>query len=286
MLMSSEYGLTLAFLESLPEEAASVLEKLGPEDVAAFFENIPPELAAGVLEKMLPWPASRCLIQLKSETAASMTQAITAPQSTIFLRLIPEETRELIFAELSVSKKKTLKKLLSYPEEMIGAWMEPLVASIPSDFSAEEGLKVSGSFKQSLGNYLFVVDRGGTYAGIVFLKDLLFAKKKSLISEIFKNDFKPLQDRASLESEKFKPEWKEFNKLPVVDRKKRLVGTLEYTDLCKGLSLNPEEHIPANIGSLVAQWGEVYCNSLSELVSLVTKVDLSSDQKPEGKNER
>ncbi|GJL79531.1 MAG: hypothetical protein NPINA01_25200 [Nitrospinaceae bacterium] len=284
--MSNEFGLSLAFLGSYPEESASELEKLDPQDVAAFFENVAPGLAAGVLEKMLPWPASQCLVNLKPETAASLVQTITAPQSTIFLRLIPKEPRESIFAGLPESKRKTFNKLLSFPEEMIGAWMDPLVVSVPSSFSAEEALKISGRFKNSLGNYLFVTHREGAYAGIVFLRDILFAKKKALISEILKNDVKSIQDRASLESAKFAPEWKEFNKLPVVDRKKRLVGELHYAGLCKGLSLNPEEHIPENIGSLVAEWGEVYFNSLSELVSLVTKVDLSSAQKKGQKNER
>ncbi len=277
--MSSEYGLTLSFLKLHPKEAASELEKLIPEDVTAFLEGVPTGLAASVLDKMLPWPASRCLALLKPETASSIIHAISAPQSTIFLRLIPDETRELILAKLPESKQKTFKKLLSFPEDMVGSWMEPLVASVPASLNAEEALKYSGRFKQSLGNYLYATNQEGGYSGIVFLKDILFAKKKALIAEILKNDIKPLQDRASLESAKFRPEWKEFNKLPVVDRKKRLVGELDYAGLCKGLSLNPGEQIPENIGSLVAQWGEVYFNSLSELVSLATKVDLSSDQK-------
>ncbi len=277
--MSNGYDLTLAFLKLHPNESASELEKMAPGDVAAFLENVPQGLAVSVLREMLPWPASQCLIQLKPETAGSILHTIPAPQSTIFLRLIPAEARECIFEKLSSSKKKTFQKLLSFPEEMIGAWMEPLVASVPASLSVEDALKYSGRFKTSMGNYLCVTGREGTYKGIVFLKDILFANKKALISEVLIKYIDPLQQRASLESAKFRPEWKEFNKLPVVDRKKRLVGEVEYAGLCKGLSLNPEESIPENFGSLVAQWGEVYFNSLSELVSLATKIDLSSDQK-------
>lgn len=275
--MSNEYTLTLAFLKSGREEAAKELERLAPEDVAAFFENVPAKLASGVLEAMMPWQVSRCFLHMDPETAAGIIAAINAPLSTILLRLLPQDFIDRIFAKLPKSKGRFFSRLLAYPEEMIGAWMDPLVAAVPDTSNVEESLKYASRFGDSLGNYLYVTKREGTYTGIVLLTDLFLAKKRVPVADLIVHDFEPILDRATLESARFISEWSQFKKLPVVNRKNHLMGELSFASLCKGLSMHPEEHTADNIGSLIAQFGEVYFSSLAEMVNFLTESNVFMD---------
>ncbi len=272
--------MTQAFLEARKEEAAKELERLAPEDVAAFFENVPAKIAAGVFEKMISWQASRCILHMKPETAAGMMAAIKAPASTTLLRLLPQENKDRIFEKLPALKNKSVKKLLAYPEEMIGAWMNPLVATVPETSSVEESLKYAGRFGNSLGHYIYATKREGTYTGIVMLADLFQAKKRVLIADLLSHEFNPLLDRATLESARFLSEWNDFKRLPVVNRKNHLLGELSHASLCAALSLDPAEAASENIGSLVAQFGEVYFNSLGEMVNFLVETNVFADEKP------
>ena len=59
--MASTEELSYAYLDSHPNEAARVLERLAPQDCAAFLSATPLRLAVPVLRQMLALNAARCL---------------------------------------------------------------------------------------------------------------------------------------------------------------------------------------------------------------------------------
>ena len=233
--MNSRSQLTLAFLQSRPESAAPVLAELDPADAAAFLDSIPGRLAAPVLAKMTPWSAARCLELIAPGRAAGALQRMPYLDATSLLRLIAEDRFEIVLAEMRDAVANDFRNSLKYPKGTVGAWMDYTVPTFDADTAAADALKFAKRRRNRVDSHIFV-DQEGAFAGAVGIGDLLRSDGKAPLAEIMDRSVRPLSNRAMLSSVSSLPDWDRYSMLPVVGRRRNVLGGLTRGGLRKGLT--------------------------------------------------
>lgn len=275
--MSSPPRLTLAFLGGRPESAATVLAGLEPADAAAFLDAIPGRLAAPVVTHMAPWSAARTLELVTPERAAGLLRRMPYLDATSLLRLIQGDRFEAILEQMGEALAADFRNSLKYPKGTVGAWMDYTVPTFSADARAAEGLKYAKRRGNKVDSHIFV-DQDGEFAGVVGIGDLLRSDAKTRLAEIMNRSVRPLSNRAMLTTVSSLPDWDAYPMLPVVGRRRNVLGGLTRGALRKGLA--EEQRIRATYAS-ESMLAHVFGSFLLSAAGLLRIVTDSGTEKPD-----
>ncbi|MDH5513462.1 MAG: CBS domain-containing protein, partial [Gammaproteobacteria bacterium] len=171
--MARTRELSLVFAETHPGDAARVLEHLPIDDATAFLKLLPVRLGAPVLRHMLPTTAAHCLEQLDDETAAGLVRDFDAQTGSAILRYVRQPQREQLIAQLPTAAALAFRLLLTYPEDTVGAWINPHCVAVTPETPVSEALERLRQSPESAGTYMYVVDADRRLQGMAALTDLL-----------------------------------------------------------------------------------------------------------------
>lgn len=206
--------LTPAYLDNLmltltPTDAADLLEALPDETAADVMERIPPEQAADIFEEM------------QSDQRADLISEIDEPEP-ILKSMDPEDaadTRALSCYEPNVAGGLMATEFLSYE-------LHQTVAQVISDL--RENADQYADFNVQ---YLYVIKKDSSLAGVMPIRELLFAKQDALVSSLMKPAERIVEDSAEIEEIRGIFEECSFSALPVIDRFRRMVGVINRSAL-------------------------------------------------------
>lgn len=156
--------------------------------------------------------------------------------------------RERIMAAVPEEMRSQWSRNHSYPEGTVGRLMEPPVAIFrPETTVAETIERLRELIKTSFITYGFVVDANGTLAGVVVMRDLLFAEKSMTLSEVMVRDPFFLKPEMELAEAMKAVVVRHYPVYPVCDERGRLIGKV------RGVTLFEEQtfEISAQPGSMV-----------------------------------
>ena len=271
--MARTRELSLAFAETHPSDAARVLEHLPVTDATAFLTLLPARLGAPVLRHMLPTSAARCLEQLDDEAAAGLVHDLDAQAGTAMLRYVEHRRREQLVTQLPTASALAFRLLLTYPEDTVGAWINPHCLAVTPDTPVNEALERLRQSSESAGTYLFVVNTDQRLRGIATITDLLRAGRGATIAQVMRPPRHHLSARASLSAARDHEGWQEFHALPVVERQDRFIGALEFQGLCRALDQSshgdPVPPTPDDISLLASSGWLMFASLLHTLVTLL-----------------
>jgi len=267
---NKQIDLALAFLESQPGSAASVLEQQPIEDVVEFIRDIPFAHAALVLEKMLPHYIASLCTHLDPSISASFLSKMDIIQVAAVMRNLDIGLRNDVLNFLSERKKTECKLLLYYVEEDIGAWMSTKVMTLPDDCSVREAiLRIKKSRDLIDTDELFIVDRNRKLLGVVGVNNLLRANSDNSIISVMKQNPGAMLGRTSLVSAENHPLWIKHDTIAIVNANHQFMGTLRHLDLRKGLAAISNTVDKPNEGEGGTEiWG-LYGTSLIALLDTV-----------------
>jgi magnesium transporter len=234
--MSSTDELSHAYLDAHPAEAARVLERLAPQDCAAFLTAAPARLATPVLRHMLPLIVARCLERLDDEIAGGLLHGVGPQAGAALLRHLPEPRRAPLLAQLSTPTAIAFRLLLSYSADTVGGWMDPHALALPADVSVRDALDRVRRSEQDFAGDLYVLDPEQRLRGAVELAELLRADTGDVLGRIARSARHVLPARSPLAAVHDHPGWAELRALPVVERGERFVGVLAYSVLTQALA--------------------------------------------------
>jgi Mg/Co/Ni transporter MgtE len=226
--------LTLAFLTHAPQSAAQVLQELEPAQAAAFLEEVPARISAPVVADMSSWTAARCIERLAAHRAAAVLHNLPFHDTAGLLRLIASERRATILDALPARLSRRLHNALTYPAGSIGAWIDPEIPAFPESASVSDTYRYLSNAPVASHLFLHAGD-DGRFTGAIPVTALMRSDGARLLSDLPIRRMQPLSSRATLGSVAFLDEWDEFLMLPVVGRKRTLVGGLSRAGLRKGL---------------------------------------------------
>ena len=283
--MARARDLSLAFAETHPGDTARVLEHLSTHDATAFLKLLPVRLGAPVLRHMLPTSAAPCLEQLDDETAAGLVRDLDAQAGTTILRYVSPPRRDHLIAQLPTTSALAFRLLLTYPEDTVGAWINPHSLAVTPETSASEALERLRQSPEPAGAYLYVVDSEQRLQGMIMLTELLRAGRGTTVAQMMRPMRHRLSARASLAAAHEHVGWQEYHALPVLERQERFIGSLEYTVLHRAIEQShPDEAAPAPGDSLSllahSSW-LVFANLLQALITLLPAVRPLVEEKRE-----
>ncbi|MBI3897687.1 MAG: magnesium transporter [Gammaproteobacteria bacterium] len=246
--MAKVNGLTRAFLEAHPAEAARVLEHVPPANCAALLNSISGQLAIDILKHLLPAHAARCLENLKPRLVIVLLRRFAPQAGADLLRHLPDEARERLLAQLPAGIALTLRLLLSYPDDTVGAWIDSRAPALPPDATVKEALERLRRAHHDLGDYFYVVNIDQRLQGIARLADVVRVPNKTPIAEVMKQPAPTLSARAPLSAAQDHPAWRDFHALAVVDHHGRFIGALPYGALVRACAQQSSTSTPQLVG--------------------------------------
>ena len=266
--MASREDLSFAFLEAHPADAARVLERIAPQNVAPLLTNAPARLAAPVLRAMLPLHAARCMETMDEDTVPGVLRIMGPQAGVAVLHYVPEARRNALLAQMPTALALAFRLLLGYPEDTVGAWMDPRVLALPGDISVELALARLREAEEEGDVLVFVIGSGQRLLGQVDLPALLRAAAATPLSQIMRRAPYTLPARAPIRAVEKHAGWDDFQLLPVVEREERFVGALDRGVLARALVRNRRVRSNGGYGDLAASIASGYWLGVSSLIEL------------------
>ncbi len=269
---ANEERLSFAFLESHPAQAARVLERLAPQNVAGLLSDAPVRLAGPALRLMLPTFVARCLEPLDDPTAASLLRVMGPQAGVAVLHYLPEPRRASLLTQLPTAMSMTFRLLLGYPQDAIGAWMDPRVVTLPADTTAAAALTRLREAQGEIDAVVFVTGTSQHLLGLVELPELLRAAASAPLSRLMRDVRFTLPARASILGVGDHEAWDDFQILPVVERDDRFVGALDRGVVARALQRQQRVKPQAGMGDVFANMAGGYWLGVSSLIELAVEM--------------
>ncbi len=268
----SDERLSFAFLETHPADAARVLERLAPQNVAGLLSEAPARLAGPALRMMVPPFVARCLDPLDDPTVSGLLRVMGPQAGVAVLHYMPEQRRASLLTQLPTAMGVAFRLLLGYPEDSIGAWMDPRVVVLPADTTAEAALRRLREAQGEIDAAVFVTDPAQRLVGLVKLPELLRASPDASLSRLMHKPRFTLPARAAILGVGDHEGWDSFQILPVLERDDRFVGALDRAVVARALMRHQRVKPQAGMGDLFANAAGGYWLGVSSLIQLAVEL--------------
>jgi len=232
----------ISYLDKHTEKATRVLHSLPVENTLAFLESIPPKVGVRVIEKLPPQYTIQCLLELSPERSAVYLGAAKTLTGAGLLRMLPGSFRRAALSMLPEAKRGFINKQLSYPKNVIGAWMDPDCPRISIDSSVGQVRQLLRKAKNEVNHSIPVIGQGGRLEGLLSLPRLARSRAKYNVGKIMTRDAVPFLDRGLLTEASAAGDWDRFDAYPVINPEEEFIGLLTRKSLERGLrSLTGED---------------------------------------------
>ena len=251
-------GLSTAFAESHPLDAARVLEALPVEDTAAFIEALASRVAAPILRQVAPPYGARVAGLLDESHAAEVIQHMGPQPAAQLVQHMTSERQLKVLARLPVGTSIAIRLLVGYPRGTCGAYMDPWPLALAPDMTVADAMEQIRKSDAEPGDVLFVSNGQRRLCGILSLGALLRAPPREPLSAIMQPALHTVSALASVTVVAGHPGWDEAHVLPVLERENRLVGALHRRTLSAALAAPVARTQPsAASGIFAAYWQTV-----------------------------
>lgn len=246
--MNSLHSLLETYVESHPEEAARSVETLDREELAEVIGSLPLGAAVVLVEHLNPHAAGPALESIDSGRAVDLVRALSPRPGALLLQHMSEGARSQILQALPSRLSLQLQELLQYSLETAGGMMDPRVASLRIDLTAEQAIETLRKTPRDVLYYLYVTDRKGRLVGVLNMRDLLLANAKARIEPLVRR--KVLAVPATMDREEVVSQMREhgFLAVPVVDFENKLVGVVKHAEALEAGQLEAFEDLQLMVG--------------------------------------
>lgn len=263
--MADVESLTLAFLSAHPAEAARVLERLPGGQAAELFSRVPARVGAPALVAMLPTAAARVLAALEDAPALALLTSVGVQAAVSVLRYVAEPRRGRLIEGLPTATAMASRLLLGYPEDAVGAWVDPDVIALPPETPARDALERVRTGEEANIDRLYAIDGERRLIGIVELAALMRAAQTATLEVLMHKPAAVLTAMTTLTGAASQRGWERASALPVVERGGRLIGILPRATLARALARHRAAAQAVAEVSLAGMIGRGYWDTVSGL---------------------
>lgn len=266
-MKSRKIDLAIAFLQSQPSSAASVLEQQSIEHVAVFLSEISYAHAAIAIGNMLPQYVAKICQHIEPTVAAAFMSEVDASSVAAIMRHLDPEKGHSILELLPEKTKLLCMFLLYYQEDAVGAWMIPNPPVVPCECTIKEARKRFSTENTIDIGVIHIVDRDRNLRGVLGISTLFSAAPSTQISTVMDKDFETISGRASVESAIEHSAWSRCETVAVTNRSQKLVGVIRHVDLRRGLKAASIDASAPIVSDPLSGLIEVYGKSLLALLN-------------------
>ena len=207
------------------EEAVRIIENFDEKAITDFIQLLPIELSVVLISKMTRYKAARILEKADQETALMLIEKLPISIAKVLLRQIDEQLFRRLLDNLPSPSSKTLTAILKYPENAVGAYIDPVVFTLQENDTVQDGLEKIKKAHTPLLQQIFVLSDEQSLAGSIDLKQLLSSDSKALVRSIMHTEVQKIKANMDVSVLKKEQWWNElFPYLAVVDSEGVFLG--------------------------------------------------------------
>ncbi|QQL43830.1 magnesium transporter [Sulfuriroseicoccus oceanibius] len=251
-----------ALLRNDRADVLAALDNRHPADFAAWFADQDEETQAHVLKFLdNDWAAQLVEYLPDNEIEDTLLAFSEEKQRAVLTRLqdddrvdalqeLSESTQAKLVALLPARKRRVTRQLLEFPETSAGGRMTTAFATVDESMTVRQAvqeLRETHLEKETLSR-IYVTDTDGKLIGELRLRDLAFAKRGVLISEIVEPGTPSISAWADQEEAAQMISKYDIMALPVVDDEERIVGIITHDDAIEILEEESTEDIEKAAG--------------------------------------
>lgn len=216
-----------------PADIADIVEEMTADERVAVFQQLDIETAAEALQEVEPEMQAAIVSDLPEERAADILEEMDPDEAADLLQDLPEERRDELVELMEEEEAKDVSELLAHSEDSAGGIMTTDLYAIPAELTAAQAIDDLRVRKPDpeLTYYLYVVDDEGKLEGVLSLRDLVVAAPETKVKAIM--DPHVLRVEADTPKEEVAALIAKYDllALPVVDARKKLIGTVTIDDV-------------------------------------------------------
>jgi magnesium transporter len=218
--------------EAHAADVASTLRELPVDDQVRLFRLLAPDHAGQVLSELDDPTAHQLLRTLDEAEVSKIFEQMPSENVVEVVEELPKEEADKILDLMEEEKSEEVQELLEYREGTAGRLMSPDFVAVPE--SASVGQAIEHIRKSKSGDdafYLYVVDDHDHLVGLVPLHRLLTAAPSAPVHAIRNEDVQSVSVDTDQEDVARLVERYDLIQVPVVDGRRRLIGTISVDDV-------------------------------------------------------
>ena len=234
------------FSESNSSVIASFLDFQNAFEVSKLLNDLSPKITVDILERMLPQKAASIILNLSESHIDKILDIIQIHNLLSILQFLNKEDKKAILEKVKYLKKINLEFYLNYRLDLVGSWMQTDIPQVNVNFSISD---VKNYLKENFQNKnfkeVYVLDNN-EFKGIISLDKLILSDNKLTCDSIYEQFKHTISPKMKLKAISNNPGFNKYERLPVVENKNQLLGSLAFIDLQKGLQHNQAVNSPTN----------------------------------------
>ena len=252
--MDLQFKLTKDFIEEIQELIASdnreavvnSLNKLHEADIAEILDVVSMEEAKYIFRLLEDERASDVLVELEEDIRLKFLKALSAKEiaeqmdnmdsddAADIMAEMPEEKQEAVIQQIEDPQQAIdITSLMQYEENTAGAIMGTELICVNENWTTDqciEEMRIQAEDVQYIYT-VYVVDNDKRLTGMLSLKSLLFAKRGTLVKDIYIENVRSVNSDESTEEVASMMQKYDFVALPVLNPDRILIGRITIDDV-------------------------------------------------------
>ena len=251
--LSDEESIVKIFSNYHHADIAEILEELNSDDATYIIKLLDSEKTSDVLMELDDDYREKILKNLSIQEIAEEVEELDSDDATDIISELPEEKQKKVISKISDAEHKAdIKELLKYDEDSAGGLMAKELIKVNENWSVTRCVKEMRTQASEVTRVhsVYVVDNDDILLGRLSLKDLLVANPKTKIKSIYKKNVDHVFDTDTAESVASTMQKYDLGAIPVVNKKKKLLGRITIDDIVDLIKEEAEEDYQLAAGIL------------------------------------
>ena len=234
-------------------DIAEIIEELNSKEATYIIKLLDSEKTSDVLIELDDDYREKILKNLSIKEIAEEVEELDSDDATDIISELPEEKQKKVISKIiDAEHKADIKELLKYDEDSAGGLMAKELIKVNENWTVTRCVKEMRSQASEVTRVhsVYVVDNDDILLGRLSLKDLLVANPKTKIRSIYKKNVDHVYDSDSAESVASTMQKYDLGAIPVVNKKKKLLGRITIDDIVDLIKEEAEEDYQLAAGIL------------------------------------
>lgn len=234
-------------------DIAEIIEELNSEEATYIIKLLDSEKTSDVLMELDDDYREKILKNLSIKEIAEEVEELDSDDATDIISELPEEKQKKVISKIiDAEHKADIKELLKYDEDSAGGLMAKELIKVNENWTVTRCVKEMRSQASEVTRVhsVYVIDNDDILLGRLSLKDLLVANPKTKIRSIYKKNVDHVYDTDPADSVASTMQKYDLGAIPVVNKKKKLLGRITIDDIVDLIKEEAEEDYQLAAGIL------------------------------------
>lgn len=220
-------------LSTHPADIADIFDHFDEDERDYLFSFLPPEEASEVIVELDDFHRGDLLEDLNEDRLSELVDEMDSDDATDLVAELPSEVADKVLQSIDEQDSDEVKELMRHDEESAGGIMALEFIVVSQNSTIDEAIREIRKKAEEVEDvyYVYVIDDNGILVGTLSLKNLILSGSKRKVSEVMDRDVISVDEDMDQEEVANIAKKYDLVAVPVVDKRKRLVGRITIDDI-------------------------------------------------------